>query len=71
MRMLRGDKPLLNAIVVLFNNDYVKEIGNKHQTLVIGKYVSCLEAVFSYWLIRSSLFDSSLLWKLSQVFYKT
>lgn len=26
MRMLRGDKPLLNAIVVLFNNDDVKEI---------------------------------------------
>lgn len=26
MRMLRGNKPLLNAIVVLFNNDYVKEI---------------------------------------------
>lgn len=25
MRMLRGDKPLLNAIVVLFNNDDVKE----------------------------------------------
>jgi len=26
MRMLRGDKPLLHAIVVLFNNDDVKEL---------------------------------------------